>query len=153
GIMIGKADVIARLKKHPLARAMRADKLAYAALSATLDHYRRGDAVNEIPVWRMISTPVEDLRQRVETWVQKLSTGDIITGESTVGGGSLPGTTLPTVLLALHPESANDFATQLRMATPMPIVPRISDDRVLFDPRTILPHQDDLFLQTLKALL
>ena len=152
GIMVGNSDIITQLKKHPLARAMRADKLCYAALSATLDHYRRDEATEKIPVWRMISASVDELQARVSAWQQSLGIGDIITGESTVGGGSLPGTTLPTVLLALDTPSAEDFAKQLRHL-PLPIVARITDNRVLFDPRTILPEQDQLFTDTLKKLL
>lgn len=152
GIMVGKADIIARLKKHPLARAMRADKLCYAALSATLDHYRRNEAGEKIPVWQMISATVDELEKRVNTWLDVIGKGEIISGESAVGGGSLPGTTLPTVLLALDVPSAENFASQLR-AHDMPIISRIMDNRVLFDPRTVLPEQDGLFSSILKSVL
>lgn len=152
GIMVGKADIIARLKKHPLARALRADKLCYAALSATLDHYRRDEASEKIPVWQMISATVESLEKRAIAWRDAIGSGEIISGESAVGGGSLPGTTLPTVLLALDAPSAEAFATQLR-AHDMPIIPRIMDNRVLFDPRTVLPEQDARFIEILKSLL
>ncbi|GAB5490449.1 MAG: L-seryl-tRNA(Sec) selenium transferase [Phototrophicaceae bacterium] len=152
GIMIGQADIIAKLKKHPLARAMRADKLCYAALSATLDHYRRDEALEKIPVWRMISASLDSLENRVRNWQEILGQGELITGESTVGGGSLPGTTLPTALLALTVPSAETFAHQLRLA-PMPIISRIADNRVVFDPRTILPEQDSLFTDILKNAL
>lgn len=152
GIIVGSADAVARLKKHPLARAMRADKLAYAALSATLDHYRRDEATEKIPVWQMISTPYDALHQRAEQWASALGFGTVIEGESTVGGGSLPGTTLPTALLGLDVPSANDFAACLRHANPLPIIPRISDDRVLFDPRTVLPSQDEYLLHTVQSV-
>ncbi|MGB7341223.1 MAG: L-seryl-tRNA(Sec) selenium transferase [Phototrophicaceae bacterium] len=152
GIMVGRADIIARLKKHPLARAMRADKLCYAALSATLDHYRRDEMTDKIPVWRMISATTEQLRIRAQQWRNALGVGEVITGESTVGGGSLPGTTLPTILLALDVPSASTFAMTLRQAK-FPIVTRIQDDRVIFDPRTILPEQDELLIQILKKSL
>lgn len=152
GIMVGKAEIIARLKKHPLARALRADKLCYAALSATLDHYRRNEAGEKIPVWQMISATVDSLEKRAIIWRDKLGTGDIIPGESAVGGGSLPGTTLPTVLLALEVPSVEAFATQLRSAD-MPVISRIMDNRVLFDPRTVLPEQDEMFLRVLQSAL
>ncbi len=152
GIMVGRADIIARLKKHPLARAMRADKLCYAALSATLDHYRRDEMTDKIPVWRMISATTEQLRIRAQQWRNALGVGEVITGESTVGGGSLPGTTLPTILLALDVPSASTFAMTLRQSK-FPIVTRIQDDRVIFDPRTILPEQDELLIQILKKSL
>lgn len=147
GIMIGRADLIAQLKAHPLARAMRADKLCYAALSATLDHYRRGEATEQIPVWQMISMSPERIHERALAWARHLG-GEVIAGESTVGGGSLPGTTLPTHLLALDPPSAEAFAARLRAATPA-IITRIADGRVLLDPRTVLSTQDDTLLATL----
>lgn len=152
GIMVGRAEIIARLKRHPLARAMRADKLCYAALSATLDHYRRDEVTEKIPVWQMISAPIEQLQARVESWIEHIGTGEVIPGESAVGGGSLPGTTLPTILLALKPDSAETFAADLRAAR-LPVVARIMDNQVLFDPRTILPEQDELFVQVLKSAL
>lgn len=149
GIMVGKQEIITALKKHPLARAFRADKLCYAALSATLDHYRRGEALEKIPIWRMISAQPEQLENRVLNWIEKLGFGELIEGQSTVGGGSLPDTNLPTALLALEPPSAEQFAAKLRTAQ-IPIIARIADNRVLFDPRTILQKQDSLFIDTLK---
>ena len=152
GIMVGRADIIARLKKHPLARAMRADKLCYAALSATLDHYRRNETTEKIPVWQMISASIDSLEKRAVAWRDAIGSGDIIQGESAVGGGSLPGTRLPTVLLALDPPSAETLAANLRMAD-MPLISRIMDNRLLFDPRTVLPEQDDLFIRILKTMI
>lgn len=152
GIMLGKAEIISQLKKHPLARAMRADKLCYAALSATLDHYRRDEVTEKIPVWRMISASVDALQERVSVWQQSLGKGEMIAGESTVGGGSLPGTTLPTILLALDTPSAETFSAKLR-SLPLPIIARIADKCVLFDPRTILPEQDNLFIDIVKKSL
>ncbi|MEM9954119.1 MAG: L-seryl-tRNA(Sec) selenium transferase [Chloroflexota bacterium] len=152
GIMIGRADIIARLKKHPLARAMRADKLCYAALSATLAHYRRDEATQKIPVWQMISATQEQLQQRATAWRNAIGTGDIIAGKSTVGGGSLPGTTMPTTLLALSVKSPTTFAQQLRQA-PMPLITRIQDNQVILDPRTILPDQDTHLINILKTYL
>lgn len=152
GIMVGKSEIIAKLKKHPLARAMRADKLAYAALSATLDHYRRDEATQKIPVWQMISATPEQLKVRVQSWVDAIGQGDIIASESAVGGGSLPGTTLPTYVLALDAVSVGGLMATLRAAE-TPIIARISDNRVLFDPRTVLPEQDKYFTQIVKSLL
>jgi L-seryl-tRNA(Ser) seleniumtransferase len=151
GIMIGKQAIVGVLKKHPLARALRADKLCYAALSTTLDHYRRGEAVAKIPIWRMIAAQVDELEKRVRSWLEQLEFGEIIEGQSAVGGGSLPGTSLPTALLALDPHSAEQFAAELR-AAPMPIIARITDNRVLFDPRTVLPEQESLFIDILKKV-
>ncbi|NWF69553.1 MAG: L-seryl-tRNA(Sec) selenium transferase [Chloroflexi bacterium] len=154
GILVGRKAVIARLKRHPLARAVRADKLCLAALSATLEHYRRGEAVQHVPVWQMIARPLSDLQQTAQRWRQALDwpPAAVIAGESTVGGGSLPGATLPTALLALPVRQPDDFLARLRAAAP-PVIARISDARVLFDPRTVLQGQDTHLLASVKNLL
>ncbi|MGB1286946.1 MAG: L-seryl-tRNA(Sec) selenium transferase [Aggregatilineales bacterium] len=149
GILVGKKSLIQTLKKHPLARAVRADKLCYAALGATLMHYRRDEALTHIPVWQMISRSQDDIQQTAQRWATTLN-AEIIPGESTVGGGSLPGVTLPTTLLVLSPSAPDAFMAQLRRA-PVPIIARISDNQVLFDPRTVLSHQEDMLLKTLTA--
>lgn len=153
GILVGRRALIDPLKRHPLARAIRADKLCLAALTATLDHYRRGDALEKIPVLRMISRSAEDIRGVAEAWKDRLraaglANAAVIEGESTVGGGSLPGATLPTVLLALPVPHPDDFAARLRHA-PLPVIARIVDEQVVFDPRTVLPGQDDVLIGTI----
>ena len=90
-----------RLKKHPLARAIRADKLCLAALSATLLHYLKDEAESEIPIWRMIAASPAELRQRAQGWAAALGQGEVLASRSAVGGGSLPEETLPTFVLAL----------------------------------------------------
>lgn len=151
GIIVGKAEAVARLKRHPLARALRVDKLTYAALLATLGHYRRGDAIARIPVWQMIAQPLADIRERAEIWAAELG-GSVIPGESTVGGGSLPGSTLSTALLALECEAVDSITAKLRQAQP-PVIARIAEGRVLIDPRTVLPEQDADLLRVLKSVL
>lgn len=151
GIIVGRKDLVSKLKKHPLARAIRADKLALAALSATLLHYLKDEALKEIPVWRMIAVTKKELHVRVSGWIAALGVGEVLEGESTVGGGSLPGQVLPTVLLALPNSSPTKFLAQLRAADP-PIIARIQDDRVVLDPRTILPEQDETLLPLLRKL-
>jgi L-seryl-tRNA(Ser) seleniumtransferase len=151
GIIVGRADLIETLKRHPLARAIRADKLCLAALTATLDHYRRGDALAQIPVWRMIARPADDIRREARRWARRVG-GQVIAGESTVGGGSLPGATLPTWLLALAVPDADGFAARLRAADP-PVIARIADGRVLLDPRTVLPGQARDLLRALESAL
>lgn len=150
GILAGKKDLIDRLRRHPLARAIRADKLCLAALTATLDHYRKDEALEQIPVWRMIARPLDDIRTVAEAWAAQVG-GEVIDGESAVGGGSLPGATLPTVLLALTVPRPDDFLAQLRAADP-PVIARIADDRVLFDPRTVLDGQERTLLRVLSDL-
>jgi len=146
GLIVGKAEQIAEIRRHPLTRALRVDKLTLAALEATLQAYRRGQAVDEIPVWQMIGASPESLRQRAEGWRERLTAAglpaEVLPGQSTVGGGSLPGETLPTFLLALNLPDPDTFAARLRQASP-PVVGRIQQDKLLFDPRTVLPGEDD----------
>ncbi|MDP8921765.1 MAG: L-seryl-tRNA(Sec) selenium transferase [Chloroflexota bacterium] len=157
GILVGRADVIAGLKQHPLTRALRPDKATLAALGATLRHYVRGEAERRVPVWRMIAAGPEEIEARGRAVIRALGpAGDgwtIEDGRSAVGGGSLPGETLPTRLLAA-PESLNaeHLAADLRRATPA-IVGRIERGRLVFDVRTVLPEEDDLFVRTLGACL
>lgn len=158
GILLGKRDLIDPLKKHPLARAIRADKLCLAALTATLDHYRRGDALQAIPVLRMMGLKMDELQATALNWMRQLKPGAIgvdvrvIAGHSAIGGGSLPGTTLPTSLLALDVNSPDEFAHRLRQSH-TPVIARISEGRVLFDPRTVLPGQAAALLETIKSAL
>ena len=149
GIIIGKQALINQLKKHPLARALRVDKLTYASLTATLAHYRRDEALNQIPVWQMISRSLDDIRQTAQNWASQVG-GTVIDGESAVGGGSLPGATLPTALLAITPRSTEQFMAGLREAE-SPVIARVAAGQILFDPRTVLREQEgDLLASILK---
>jgi L-seryl-tRNA(Ser) seleniumtransferase len=152
GIIVGRADLLAKIKKHPLARAVRADKLCLAALTATLLHYLKDRAELEIPIWQMVAATSEQLKERVESWVLELGCGEVVAGESTVGGGSLPGENLPTFLLALDVKSPDQFLAKLRRQQP-PVIARTEDNRVLFDPRTILPEQEGALLVNLMNVL
>ncbi len=156
GLLVGRAELIGRLKKHPLARAIRADKLCLAGLTATLNHYVQGDATQHIPVWQMIAMSLPEVERRAEAWHSFLAaqqmTVDIVAGESTVGGGSLPGATLPTRLVAMKVAQVDGFAAALRRADP-PIIGRIAADQLLLDPRTVLPEQDSLLLSGLLNAL
>jgi L-seryl-tRNA(Ser) seleniumtransferase len=152
GIILGRGDLIAKLKKHPLARAIRADKLALSALSATLSHYLRDEALAEIPIWRMISAQPEVLRERVCGWITVLGMGEAIPGESTVGGGSLPGETLPTTLLGLGLHHPNRVLAQMRASKPA-IIARVQDNRVVLDPRTVLPELDSSLMVSMEKIL
>jgi L-seryl-tRNA(Ser) seleniumtransferase len=152
GIIIGKAELVAKLKKHPLARAIRADKLCLAALSATLLHYLKDEALQEIPIWRMIATPAQKLQERAMAWQQALELGEVIYSKSAVGGGSLPDATLPGPVLALSVHSLNRFLNHLRQCQP-PVIARLEADRVIFDPRTVLPEQDQSLLAAIHQSL
>ena len=149
GILVGKASVLARIAKHPLMRAVRIDKMTLAALEATLRHYQRNEAETHIPIWRMISARPEKITSRATSWASKLQAQGVPArlqrGESTIGGGSLPGETLPTTLLAIDAArvsvSLDELARRLRMRN-IPIVTRILRDTLLLDPRTVLEEQD-----------
>jgi L-seryl-tRNA(Ser) seleniumtransferase len=152
GIIVGKRELIDKLKRHPLARAIRADKVILAALTATLDHYRRGEELTHIPIWQMISRSLDDVRQTAQLWADEIGeAASVIDGESTVGGGSLPGATMPTVLLALDVPHPDDFLKALREA-PVPVIARIADGRVLLDPRTVLDGQTTPLIETLQLV-
>jgi seryl-tRNA(sec) selenium transferase len=152
GIIVGRKDLMARIKKHPLGRAMRADKLCLAALSATILHYLKNEAESQIPVWQMISMTSTELQLRAQGWVEELQEGDVIGGLSTVGGGSLPEETLPTCLLALDVAQPNRFLAKLRNLRP-PIIGRIENERVVFDPRTVFPEQDQVLLAGIRRAM
>lgn len=152
GLLVGRQALITRLKRHPLARAVRADKLCLAGLSATLTHYLTENALTEIPIWRMIARPLAEIGAEADTWAARLQEmgirAEVIDGRSTVGGGSLPGTSLPSRVVAIQQNDLEQLATRLRQAR-IPVIGRIQDGRFLIDPRTILPEQVEFLLQSL----
>ncbi len=151
GIILGKKDVVAKLAKHPLTRAIRPDKITLAALSATLLHYLKGEATTEIPIWRMISMPLDKIEKIAQCW--SAAWGDSATcidGVSTVGGGSLPEETLPTKLVALTVRKPDQFMKRLRQEK---IIARILDNQVVFDPRTVHADQIDAVQMRVATLL
>jgi L-seryl-tRNA(Ser) seleniumtransferase len=154
GIIVGRAEEIARLRRHPLTRALRVDKTTLAGLAATLGHYLRGQAEQQVPVWRMIAASEEAVAARAAVWAERLTAAGLPTAlvpaASTVGGGSLPGETLPTRLLALPGLPADRLTARLRAGRPA-VVARIVDDALCFDPRTVLPEQDDTLLDAVVA--
>jgi L-seryl-tRNA(Ser) seleniumtransferase len=164
GVIAGKSSLISRLKKHPLTRALRVDKFTLAALEATLLHYLKGEAEREVPVWRMISLQEDELKQRAESWCARLGTVGITCGvergQSAIGGGSLPGETLPTALVTITPrvgdyapeEAAGDLANRLRRA-PTPVVARVERGLVLLDPRTVMDDQEETLQTTVISCL
>lgn len=153
GIIVGKQDLVDRLARHPLARAVRIDKLSLASLTATLVHYLRGEAEQEIPVWRMISTPEADLKKRAKSWQLGLECpSSVAESRSAVGGGSLPGETLPSWVLSVDCRSTGAVAVMRRLRdSNIPVIARIEEDRVLLDPRTVLPEEDGPLLEALRS--
>lgn len=150
GIILGKAELVARLKQFPLTRALRVDKTTLAGLQATLRHYLLGEATEKVPVWRMIAQNEQALDRRARAGVRRLQglgvAADVLLGRSTIGGGSLPGETLPTRLVALVAQSPDAIAARLRACEP-PVIARIQDDRLVIDLRTVLPEQEAVLWQ------
>ena len=152
GIIIGREALLQLVRTHPLARALRADKMALAGVSTNLLHYLKEEAIAKVPVWRMISRPLEELRSAATNWQAYLSAGEVVPGFSTVGGGSLPTEEMPTYLLALKPEKPDQFTETLRQSSP-PIIARIQDNQVMLDPRTVLSEQEPVLLRNLLSIL
>jgi L-seryl-tRNA(Ser) seleniumtransferase len=156
GILVGRAEAIGRVKRHPLMRALRVDKVTLAGLAATLAHYERGEATSEIPVWRAIATPPAALAARAEAWLDALRGAapgaELREGQSAIGGGTLPEVTLPTTVLALPPGDADHLAARLRHGDP-PVVGRIEDGRVVLDPRTVMPWEDESVVRRVSEAL
>lgn len=152
GLVVGRADSVAPLRRHPLMRALRIGKLTLAALEATLFEYRRGAETESIPVWRMIAAEREALAARAERWRAALGRGELREGRSAIGGGALPGQTLPTVLWALPAAHPQELARRLRAGTP-PVVTRVEEDALVLDPRTVPPEEDDRLLDVVRSAL
>ena len=155
GIIVGREEIVERVRRHPLMRALRVDKLTYAALEATLAEYAAGRASATIPVQRMLTMGADEIRVRAEALAARLNAIDgwraeLRAGASAVGGGSAPGVELATWLVAIEKRGLTPDALEerLRRLTP-PVVARIERDRVLLDLRTVVPDQD----QTLLGLI
>jgi L-seryl-tRNA(Ser) seleniumtransferase len=152
GVIAGRAELVERARRHPLARAVRLDKAGIAALAATLAHYARGEALSAVPIWRMIATPLTELDRRVRAWAAAAGgRAAVVDGRSMVGGGSLPEESLPTRLLALYPAHAAAAARRLRLADPA-VVARVERDALLLDPRTVDPADDDAIAAAVRGL-
>lgn len=158
GIIVGQRRYVDKLKKHPLARAVRIDKAGLAGMATTLTHYLKGEAEFEVPVWRMISAPLKEIDRRARLWAHTLAgIAQVIPGETMIGGGSLPGGTLPTKLVAIGLDGKKGHNMAQRMnrklrCQKVPVIGRISDDVLLLDPRSVLPEEDRIILQALSDL-
>jgi L-seryl-tRNA(Ser) seleniumtransferase len=152
GILVGRKGAIEIIRKHPLMRALRVDKVTLAGLAATLGHYERGEAVEKIPIWRAISQRPDQLAARAEHWRGALAIAGatVVESVSAVGGGSLPDVTLPTRCLSIPSDDPDALAARLRQGD-APVVARIEDGRLLLDPRTVMPGEDDALLMTVLA--
>ncbi len=156
GIIAGREDLVSQLSRNPLARATRIDKMTMAALTATLLHYLKEEHLDKVPVWRMVSMSPETVRSRAQGWQEQVGRGSaVVETQSTIGGGSLPGDTLPSFALRISPttgRSVDSLAYALRTAH-SPVISRIDADAVLLDPRTVLPEQEDALIDTVTSAL
>jgi L-seryl-tRNA(Ser) seleniumtransferase len=163
GIIAGKKDLVARVRRHPLFRALRVDKLTIAALEATLSTYLRG-AVDEIPALRMIRITPAELKRRAENFLRELTPEvplgevelEIADGASLVGGGSTPTQSLPSKIIRIASArySASQLEQRLRRAPAgVSVIARVEDHRLVLDLRTVFPDQEPLLLKTLAAAL
>jgi len=163
GIIAGKNELIGRVRRHPLFRALRVDKLTTAALAATLGAYLRG-TVDEIPTLRMIRMRVQEIKRRAENFLRELTSEltlgevelEIRDGSSLAGGGSTPTQTLPTKLIRIA--SVQHSAAQLeqrlrRSPAGISVIARVEEDRLILDLRTVFPEQEPLLLKSLSAAL
>jgi len=159
GIMVGRPERVKACRENPLARALRVDKLTYAALEATLRAFVQGEATKEIPVLRMLSAPVSEVQSRCRRLAQSLETVaglelSLLDGFSKVGGGAAPEDEIPTCLISVRAGSlsAQAILDRLRAHRP-PVIARIAEDRVLLDLRTVLPEEEILLASALTALM
>ncbi len=161
GIVVGKRELVQTLERHPLARAVRIDKMSLASLTATLTHYLTGTAETEVPVWRMIAATPGEIKARAERWRSAVNGGpgfkvEVAPARSAIGGGSLPGETLDSWALSVSGDGRGMSAESLLEALrgrATPVIARIEDDAVRLDPRTVLPEQDDDTVRALKEAL
>ncbi|MDQ4065385.1 MAG: L-seryl-tRNA(Sec) selenium transferase [Actinomycetota bacterium] len=156
GVIAGRRELIDRIARHPLLRAVRVDKMTLAALEATLSLYIYG-RVDEIPLYALANAPLAALEARshaIAIEIEALAKVEVVATSATPGGGSAPGKTLPSCAVAItHPErSADEIAARLRTAAP-PVVGRIEDDRVVLDLRAVFPEQDAAIVAALRSAL
>lgn len=156
GIIAGRRDLVEAVARHPLTRTLRPDKMCLAALHGTLLSYLEGRAEEEIPVWRMIAAPIEQLERRAWKWADALRPEierDVVQADAAVGGGSLPGRVIPSVALRIvsNKHTADQLAAAFRQATP-PIIGKIESEAFLLAPRTVLEREDEAVAEALRGL-
>ncbi len=156
GIILGRKGLVDELKRHPLTRALRVSKSILAGLQATLLHYLKGEAMEQVPVWRMIAMDIDEIERRASELAQYLDhagvRAEVVDGFSAVGGGSLPGETIATRLVAMHVSAPHELARRLRLGS-VPVIGRIEQDVFLLDLRTVLPAEETELRRALEAVL
>jgi L-seryl-tRNA(Ser) seleniumtransferase len=148
GVIVGRRDLVDRCKLHPLARAVRADKMTLAGLQQVALRYLDND-VSSLPFWRMATTPLADLRARADTIATAVTGAKVVDTEAVAGGGSVPGLDIPSIGVAVDVEVADRAATHLREHG---VVARIDDGRIVCDLRTVAPDEDERLVTALRAL-
>ncbi len=157
GLILGRQDLVTRIRRNPLMRALRVDKITYSALEWTLMEYEKGDYVRTLPIWQLMSQTLEEVRKRAEALIREIAVDDLEIslqeGFSVTGGGSAPEEQFPTCLLSLVSSrwTPNQIEETLRRHTP-PILCRIQEDRVLLDLRTVFPEQDAVTAASINQL-
>ena len=167
GLIAGKKDLVSQIRRNPLFRAMRVDKLTYAVLETTLQAYQQ-EQLHRIPTWQMILMPLAKLEERATRLLEMCADGrgdlsteagqsllrlELVDGESVIGGGSAPGLTIPTRLVALRHSVTSAAALEKRLlGCHPPVIARTESDAVLFDLRTVLPEQDSSLAQAILSL-
>jgi L-seryl-tRNA(Ser) seleniumtransferase len=149
GVIAGRADLVERCRRHPIARAVRPDKLTLAAMEVTLWAHARGDRVTQ-PVWRMLNTSVEEIAERSRAITSSLPSAEVLEGVSVTGGGSMPGRTVDTTLIVINVEHPVKLLTTLRHHDP-PVIARIERGSVVLDLRTVDPADDAHVEEALRS--
>ena len=154
GIILGKRKYIDLLRRHPLYRALRVDKLVIAGLEKVILAYLKNEGTKKLSVWQMINTKIEDLRKRAEKIENRLKENNmkifIKESKSTIGGGSLPGETLPTMAISFDTEISPQIQAEKFRNLPVPVIGRIENNKFVLDLRTVFPHQDEILIQSIK---
>jgi L-seryl-tRNA(Ser) seleniumtransferase len=151
GVVVGARDLVARLRRHPIARAVRLDGMRVAALETVLGMYARGRR-EDLPTWRFIGAEVPELRARARRIADALPGGEVIKGESVAGGGSLPGFGIPSAVVRIPAARPERLAGRLRVGNP-PVFCRVAEDALLFDLRTVDPGEEDRLLRAIRYAL
>jgi len=156
GVICGKEVYLKKISQHPLFRTLRVDKITLAILQEILLSYLKGEAVTKIPIWKMISCPLEKIATRSQNICQELKKEDIPAftkeGQTAIGGGSLPGQTLPTKLIIIKPSCPVEiFSKELRLYSP-PLLGRKEKEYFILDPRCIDPSSDNLVIKIIKSV-
>jgi L-seryl-tRNA(Ser) seleniumtransferase len=157
GIILGSGKWVECLRKHPLYRALRVDKIVIGGLENLILTYLKKEAPDKIPHWKMIKASLDDLKTRAEKIKKTLEESDVqlsaAQSRSTVGGGSLPGETLPTYVVSFDSQLSADQLSEKFRSLPTPVIGRIENDKFTLDLRTIFPHQDETLIKSIKSVL